>query len=43
MKNIFYMYINVENKFIKQKNAEYYNYIFTITNKIFTEMIEKVI
>lgn len=41
MKNIFYMYINVENKFIKQKNAEYYNYIFTITNKIFTEMIEK--
>lgn len=41
MKDIFYMYINVENKFIAQKNAECYNYRYTIIDRIFTEMIDK--
>jgi AcrR family transcriptional regulator len=41
MKDTFSMYLNVENEFIKQKNAECYDYIFGITNEIFTEMIEK--
>ena len=41
MKDTFYMYLNIENEFIKQKNAECYDYIFGITNEIFTEMIEK--
>ena len=41
MKDIFYMYINVKNKFIAQKNAEYYNYTYTIIDRIFTEMIDK--
>lgn len=41
MKDTFYMYLNVENEFIKQKNAECYDYLFNITNKIFDDMIEK--
>lgn len=41
MKDIFYMYINVKNKFIAQKNAECYNYTYTIIDRIFTEMIDK--
>jgi AcrR family transcriptional regulator len=41
VKDIFYMYINVKNKFIAQKNAEYYNYRYTIIDRIFTEMIDK--
>ncbi len=41
MKDIFYMYINVENKFIAQRNAECYNYRYTIIDRIFTEMIDK--
>lgn len=41
MKDTFYMYLNVENEFIKQKNAECYDYLFNITNKIFDDMIKK--
>lgn len=39
MKDTFYMYLNLENEFIKQKNAECYNYLFNATNEIFDEMI----
>ena len=41
MKDTFYMYLNMENEFIKQKNAECYDYLFSVTNKIFDEMIAK--
>ena len=41
MKDTFYMYLNIENKFIKQKNAECYDYLFNATNEIFDEMITK--
>lgn len=41
MKDTFYMYLNIENKFIKQQNAECYDYLFNATNKIFDEMIAK--
>lgn len=41
MKDTFYMYLNIENEFIKQKNAECYDYLFNATNKIFNEMIAK--
>ncbi|RXJ66204.1 TetR family transcriptional regulator [Halarcobacter ebronensis] len=41
MKDTFYMYLNVENKFIKQKNAECYDYLFSVTNGIFDDMIAK--
>ena len=41
MKDTFYMYLNIENKFIKQKNAECYDYLFNATNEIFDEMIAK--
>ena len=41
MKDTFYMYLNIENKFIKQKNAECYDYLFNITNEIFDDMIKK--
>jgi len=39
MKDTFYMYLNIENEFIKQKNAECYDYLFNATNEIFDEMI----
>lgn len=35
MKDTFYMYLNIENEFIKQKNAECYDYLFSATNEIF--------
>ena len=41
MKDTFYMYLNIENEFIKQKNAECYDYLFNTTNEIFDEMIAK--
>ncbi len=41
MKDTFSMYLNVENEFIKQKNAECYDYLFSATNEIFDEMIAK--
>jgi len=41
MKDTFYMYLNIENEFIKQKNAECYDYLFSATNEIFDEMIAK--
>ncbi len=41
MKDTFYMYLNIENEFIKQKNAECYDYLFSSTNEIFDEMIAK--
>ena len=41
MKDTFYMYLNLENEFIKQKNAECYDYLFSATNEIFDEMIAK--
>ena len=41
MKDTFYMYLNIENEFIKQKNAECYDYLFNATNEIFDEMIAK--
>lgn len=41
MKDTFYMYLNIENEFIKQKNTECYNYLFSATNEIFDEMIAK--
>ncbi|CAM3809631.1 TetR/AcrR family transcriptional regulator [Arcobacter cloacae] len=41
MKDTFYMYLNIENEFIKQKNAECYDYLFSSTNEIFNEMIAK--
>lgn len=41
MKDTFYMYLNIENEFIKQKNAECYDYLFSTTNQIFDEMIAK--
>lgn len=41
MKDTFYMYLNIENEFIKQKNAEFYDYLFNATNEIFDEMITK--
>ena len=41
MKDTFYMYLNIENKFIKQKNAECYDYLINATNEIFDEMIAK--
>ena len=41
MKDTFYMYLNIENEFIKQKNTECYDYLFNTTNEIFDEMIAK--
>ena len=41
MKDTFYMYLNIENEFIKQKNTECYDYLFNATNEIFDEMIAK--
>lgn len=41
MKDTFYMYLNIENEFIKQQNAECYDYLFSATNEIFDEMIDK--
>ena len=41
MKDTFYMYLNIENEFIKQKNAECYDYLLSATNEIFDEMIAK--
>ena len=41
MKDTFYMYLNIENEFIKQKNAECYDYLFNATNELFDEMIAK--
>lgn len=41
MKDAFYMFLNVENQFIKQKNIEFYDLIFEFADKVFTEMIEK--
>lgn len=41
MKDTFYLYLNIENEFIKQKNAEYYDYLFSAANEIFDDMIEK--
>ncbi|AXH14533.1 TetR/AcrR family transcriptional regulator [Malaciobacter mytili] len=41
MKDTFYMYLNVENEFIKEKNAECYDYLFSVTNEIFDDMIAK--
>lgn len=41
MKDTFYMFLNVENQFIKQKNIEFYNLIFKLIDEIFTDMISK--
>ncbi len=41
MKDTFYLYLNIENQYIKQKNAEFYEFLFNYTEGIFTEMIEK--
>jgi len=41
MKDTFYLYLNIENEFIKQKNAEYYDYLFGAANEIFEDMIAK--
>ena len=41
MKDTFHIYLNIENEFIKQKNAECYDYLFNITNEIFDDMIKK--
>ena len=40
IKDTFYLYLNIENKYIKQKNEEYYDFIHKIVDEIFTEMIE---
>ena len=41
MKDTFYLYLNIENQYIKQKNAECYDFIFSTANSIFDEMIVK--
>lgn len=41
MKDTFYLYLNIENQYIKQQNIEFYDFIYKYTNDIFTEMIEK--
>ena len=41
MKDTFYLYINIENQYIKQKNAEFYDLVFKIIDEIFSEMIDK--
>lgn len=41
MKDTFYMYLNIENEFIKQKNAQCYDYLFSAANEIFDQMIAK--
>ncbi len=41
MKYTYYIYLNVENEFIKEKNAECYDYLFSVTNEIFDDMIAK--
>ena len=40
VKDTFYLYLNMKNQYIKQKNAEYYDFIHKIVDEIFTEMIE---
>ncbi len=40
-RDTFYLYLNVENQHIRQKNAEFYAFIFHHTEKIFAEMINK--
>ena len=40
IKDTFYLYLNMKNQYIKQKNAEYYDFIHKIVDEIFTEMIE---
>lgn len=40
IKDTFYLYLNIENQYIKQKNEEYYDFIHKIVDEIFTEMIE---
>ena len=40
VKDAFYLYLNMKNQYIKQKNAEYYDFIHKIVDEIFTEMIE---
>lgn len=41
IRDTFYLYLNLENQYIKQKNTDFYDYIFNITNNIFDDMIEK--
>lgn len=40
VKDTFYLYLNMKNQYIKQKNDEYYDFIHKIVDEIFTEMIE---
>ena len=40
VKDNFYLYLIMKNQYIKQKNAEYYDFIHKIVDEIFTEMIE---
>ena len=41
MKDTFYLYLNIENQYIKQKNAEFYDLVFKTIDEIFSEMIDK--
>ena len=40
VKDTFYLYLNMKNQYIKQKNDEYYDFIHKIVDEIFNEMIE---
>ncbi len=39
IKDTFYLYLNTENLYIKQKNKEFYDFIYKIIDEIFSEMI----
>lgn len=41
MKDTFYLYLNIENQYIKQKNAEFYDLVLKTLDEIFDEMIAK--